>query len=72
MFIESVERINAKARIESFQSAVESLMLNRFGTLDKELAAIIPSLIELPPTEFTFPHIKMSRFEKYKFSQKSI
>jgi hypothetical protein len=63
LFVEYMERANAKTRTESFQSVVEGLMINRFGVLDEELAATIPHIVELPPVEFTSLLLQLDRQE---------
>ncbi|MCL1472626.1 hypothetical protein [Argonema antarcticum] len=42
---------------------VENLLRIRFGSLDEQLAAIIPSILALPPEEFTAMLLQLSREE---------
>ncbi|BAZ08796.1 hypothetical protein NIES4071_06020 [Calothrix sp. NIES-4071] len=45
------------------RQVVENLLLFRFGSLDPELEAIIPSILALPPSEFTPVLMQLSREE---------
>ena len=42
---------------------IESILINRFGTLDSELEAIIPQLLQLTPMEITPLLLNLSRSE---------
>ncbi|BAZ08848.1 hypothetical protein NIES4071_06540 [Calothrix sp. NIES-4071] len=56
---ETVERAKEQER----RSVVENLLLFRFGSLDSELQAIIPSILALSPSEFTPMLMQLSREE---------
>jgi hypothetical protein len=67
LFIEYMERATADARtetqIEILKSVVDSLLIDRFGSLDDELAKIVPNIIQLSPPEFTPLLTHLSREE---------
>jgi hypothetical protein len=56
---ETVER----GKEQGQRSVVENLLLFRFGSLDPELEAIIPSILALSPGEFTPMLMRLSRKE---------
>lgn len=56
---ETVER----GKEQGQRSVVENLLLFRFGSLDSELEAIIPSILALSPGEFTPMLMRLSREE---------
>jgi hypothetical protein len=53
LFVEYMEWAAAETRIETLKSVVDSLLIDRFGSLDDELAKIVPNIIKLSPPEFT-------------------
>jgi hypothetical protein len=67
VFIEYMERATANAvntALEtSNRSAVEILMVDRFGALDEDLSAIIPNVIKLSQSEFMPLLLHLSRAE---------
>ncbi|BAY95836.1 hypothetical protein IQ278_13550 [Tolypothrix sp. LEGE 11397] len=52
-----------QAKLEGERLVVENLLQVRFGSLDKELSAIIELLLALPPQEFTPLLMQLSREE---------
>jgi hypothetical protein len=42
-----------ETRLEILKSVLDSLLIDRFGFLDDELAKIVPNIIQLSPPEFT-------------------
>lgn len=67
LFIEYMEQATADALAQGvttgYQSVVESMIVDRFGSLDEKLSAIIPNIINLPPSEFTPLLMHLSRVE---------
>jgi hypothetical protein len=59
-YVTSVERM---ALQEGQRLVVENMLEVRFGTLDEQLAAIIPALLEMSPKEYTPLLINLSREE---------
>jgi hypothetical protein len=59
-YVTSVERM---ALQEGQRLVVENMLEVRFGTLDEQLAAIIPTLLEMSPKEYTSLLINLSREE---------
>jgi hypothetical protein len=53
LFVEYMERATADAVTTTAKNFVESMMIDRFGSLDQELSAILPSLIKMSPSELT-------------------
>lgn len=45
------------------RATIENLLRVRFGGLDDALSAIIEPMLELPPEEFTFLLLQLSREE---------
>jgi hypothetical protein len=60
---ETVERGQEIGQEQERRSVVENLLLFRFGSLDPELQAIIPSVLALSPSEFTPILMQLSREE---------
>jgi hypothetical protein len=67
LFTEYMDRATADAltatRIEDFTSVAEGIILERFGSFDEELSAIVPNIIKLSPPEFTSLLMLLSREE---------
>ncbi|MFW9259046.1 hypothetical protein A4S05_32910 [Nostoc sp. KVJ20] len=61
LFLKKVNR--EKAKQEGKRLVVENLLQVRFGSLDKELQAIIESVLALLPEEFTPLLMQLSREE---------
>jgi hypothetical protein len=51
--------------------AIEALIIARFGTIDEELAAIVPKLMDLESGEYAGLLLKLSRSELLALSQKN-
>jgi hypothetical protein len=65
LFIKYVSQLTKNAH----GSVVKSLLSNRFGSLDKDLDALIPNIVKLPPPEFTPLLLKLSKAELiYRFT----
>jgi hypothetical protein len=60
---ETVERGKEIGKEQGQRSVVENLLVCRFGSLDSELQAIIPSILALSPSEFTPMLMQLSREE---------
>ena len=60
---ETVERGKEIGKEQERRSVVENLLTVRFGSLDPELQAIIPSVLALSPSEFTPILMRLSREE---------
>ncbi|OUL29909.1 hypothetical protein BV378_05035 [Nostoc sp. RF31YmG] len=52
-----------QAKLQGERLVVENLLQVRFGSLDKELSAILELLLALPPQEFTPLLMQLSREE---------
>jgi hypothetical protein len=75
LFVEYMERATNEARSQGLetgretgketerQSIVENLLIVRFGTLDSDLAGIVPNIIQLSPPEFTPLLLNLSQAE---------
>jgi hypothetical protein len=71
VFIEYMERATADALAQGmttgvktgYQSVVESMIVDRFGSVDEELSAILPNVLKLSPSEFTPLLMHLSRTE---------
>jgi hypothetical protein len=69
VFVEYMERATADALAKGmttgvmtgYQSMVESMIVDQFGSLDEELSAILPSVLQLSPSEFTPLLMHLSR-----------
>jgi hypothetical protein len=61
VFVEYMERATADAVKTGYQSVVESMIVDRFGSLDEELSAILPNVLQLSPSEFTPLLMHLSR-----------
>jgi hypothetical protein len=59
LFIKYVDQLTKNAH----GSVVKSLLADRFGSLDKDLDALIPHIVKLSPSEFTPLLLKLSRAE---------
>jgi hypothetical protein len=53
VFVEYVKRATTDARTEERRFSVESILVERFGSLDEELSTIVPKVVQLLPSEFT-------------------
>jgi hypothetical protein len=51
VFVEYMERATAEAVDTKAKTFVEGLIIDRFGSLDEELSAIVPKVIKLPASE---------------------
>ncbi len=51
LFVEYMERATADAVTATAKNFVEGLVIERFGSLDQELSAIVPDLIKMSPSE---------------------
>jgi hypothetical protein len=47
----------------SYQDVVESFLIKRFGSLDEDLAKVVPNITKLLPQEFTSLMVDLSREE---------
>jgi XisH protein len=47
----------------SYQGVVESFLIKRFGSLDEDLAKVVPNITKLLPQEFTLLMVDLSREE---------
>jgi hypothetical protein len=63
VFVEYMKQATADAVNTANKTVVESLIIDRFGSLDKELSAIVPSIIKLSPPEFIPLVMHLSREE---------
>jgi hypothetical protein len=65
VFVEYMERATADALNEGvktgYQSVAESMIVDRFESLDEELSAILPNILQLSPSEFTPLLMHLSR-----------
>jgi hypothetical protein len=66
LFIEYTERLRNQGIEAERQAVVESILVTRFGELDAELTGIVPSIVKLPPAEFTPLLINLDRAELIK------
>ena len=63
LFDQQLEAAQLSGRQPGVLLVVENLLRFRFGTIDPELAAIVDSLLSLPPSEFIPLLMQLSREE---------
>lgn len=61
LYLQRLEEATQQGRQAERRATIENLLLVRFGSLDDNLSAIIPHLLELPPEEFTRELLQLSR-----------
>jgi hypothetical protein len=63
LYLQRLEEAKQEGIKRERRATVENLLKIRFGSLDEEISAIIESVLELPPEEFTFLLLQLSREE---------
>jgi hypothetical protein len=63
LFVEYMERATADAVTATAKNFVEGLVIERFGSLDQELSAIVPDLIKMSPSDLIPLLMHLSREE---------
>jgi hypothetical protein len=63
LFVEYMERATADAVTATAKNFVEGLVIERFGSLDRELSAIVPDLIKMSPSDLIPLLMHLSREE---------
>ncbi len=63
LYLQRLEEAKQEGVRRERRATIENLLKVRFGSLDEQLSAIIESVLELPPEEFTFLLLQLSREE---------
>ncbi len=61
IYLEKLEEVRQEGRQETRRNVVESLLRNRFGSIDRQLNAVVEPLSVLAPDEFVFLLTQLSR-----------